>query len=308
MADPCADTSAALDEPVAGTASLVRGWLLVEQPGAWGPDALFESRFPRRLARALVPAARAHGARIVLLRRTDRHLEEGRHAFACHSGRARPWTEHRVLDHPRDLAGVDLAAFTRPEPAGFGRPWPRPLYLVCTNGRHDPCCARLGRPVARSLSAAGRPGQVWECSHIGGDRFAANLICLPHGLYFGRLGPEEAAAAVAAYEAGRIDLDHYRGRAGDPFAVQAAEAFLRRETGEMGVEAVALQGWHREGGTGDVHARFTVGGGPEEVEVRVAVDAGAPRLLTCTAGAQGRPPIYRLVDVIPRPPVPPELH
>ena len=27
--------------------------------------------------------------------------------------------------------------------------------------------------------------------HVGGDRFAGNLVCLPEGLYFGRVGPEE---------------------------------------------------------------------------------------------------------------------
>jgi hypothetical protein len=50
-----------------------------------------------------------------------------------------------------------------------------PIYLVCTHGRHDACCAVRGRPVAAALAAA-YPERTWECSHIGGDRFAANVV------------------------------------------------------------------------------------------------------------------------------------
>ena len=63
--------------------------------------------------------------------------------------------------------------------------------LVCTHGVHDTCCAIRGRPVAAAL-AAEWPGQVWECSHVGGDRFAPNVVVLPDGFYYGNLDPESA--------------------------------------------------------------------------------------------------------------------
>jgi hypothetical protein len=84
-----------------------------------------------------------------------------------------------------------------------------PLYLVCTNGRHDPCCAEYGRPVARpSTELVGE--RVWECSHVGGDRFAGNLVCLPDGVFYGHLDPATALRAVAAHE-GAVLLEHWRG-------------------------------------------------------------------------------------------------
>jgi hypothetical protein len=46
------------------------------------------------------------------------------------------------------------------------------------------CCARLGVPLAQAL-AARHPGPVWETTPVGGHRFAANLVLLPHGLYYG---------------------------------------------------------------------------------------------------------------------------
>ena len=64
---------------------------------------------------------------------------------------------------------------------------------------------------------------MWQSSHIGGDRFAGNVVFLPEGLYFGRVEPAEAWPVLDEYLAGRIDLAHYRGRSAYSFAEQAAE-------------------------------------------------------------------------------------
>ena len=39
----------------------------------------------------------------------------------------------------------------------------------------------------RALRESPWADEVWECSHIGGDRFAGNLVLLPDSLYFGAL-------------------------------------------------------------------------------------------------------------------------
>ena len=60
MADPlrCAADSAARGEPLIGTASRVQRWLVVEQWGSWGRDALAESKMPSAVAAPLAEAAR----------------------------------------------------------------------------------------------------------------------------------------------------------------------------------------------------------------------------------------------------------
>jgi hypothetical protein len=45
----CSQASEARDEPMAGTASTVRSWLLLEDPGPWGRDALRDARLPERV-------------------------------------------------------------------------------------------------------------------------------------------------------------------------------------------------------------------------------------------------------------------
>ncbi|MCA1692244.1 MAG: sucrase ferredoxin [Acidimicrobiales bacterium] len=301
MLEPrCAGISRARAEPVRASASMVRGWVMLEQPGPWGSEAVAQSRLPDPVAGPLQELGRVHGLRVLLLRRPERPAVTDPHCFVAYSGRPSPWIEKRVLSDPHQLLDLDLSGLATgrrlpPSPAREAE-LSEPLYLVCTNGRHDPCCAQLGRPVVRALLDGSTGDRVWECSHIGGDRFAGNLVCLPHGLYFGRLGPVEAAAVVASYERGLIELDHYRGRAGDPFAVQAAEFFVRESEGLLGVDDLVPER-RRRMDDGVVEVSFR---GPRERRfiVKLAANpADEPRPLTCAAVRQQRPATYSLLGL-----------
>jgi len=289
----CSSVSRTSDESLVATASVVRGWVLIEQPGAWGAEAVTQSRLPAAVAEELVTRADRHGLRVLLLRRPDGRDSPTRKVFLAWSGRRQQWIEHGSLSDVEELLEVDLAPLAEGRRVGFGELRGRPLYLVCTNGRHDPCCAQLGRPVARALLGNG-DDSVWECSHVGGDRFAGNLVCLPHGLYFGRLDPVKARRVVDRYERGELQLDHYRGRAGEPFAVQAAEYFLRRELDIVGVDDLVASGVSRSS-PHVVDVRFN-GRHGRRFEVRVGIGTlDSPRPLTCGATTEETPPVYALL-------------
>ncbi|MDP8960147.1 MAG: sucrase ferredoxin [Actinomycetota bacterium] len=277
-----------------GTASLVRRWIMLEQPGPWGRDAVYESRLPSRAAAALHLLAMKLNARLVLIRRYGRSHHDERECFVACTASPTPWVEEFKLGGPAELLDLDLGPLRDGERVG-GLPVTTPLYLICTNGRHDACCAEFGRPLARVLARA-RPGQTWECSHIGGDRFAANLLCFPHGLYYGRVAPQEGLAAVEAYESGLIDLSHYRGRAGQPFHVQAAEYFVRREAHLLGADDLTVLGQEALGGR---RTRVTFVG-PHgtffTAEIVVRRDEQG-QLLTCRAERPLHPPRYELARI-----------
>ena len=300
----CAQASRQRDEPLTATASRVDRWYVVEHRGAWGPQSVPTGRMSRAVGGALAKAALAAHARLVLVRRPHGIAEEpGRWVFAVDS---RPGSERVLARHVADDAELLhlVPPFDVPTlDAGAGPPegWAvleGPLYLVCTHGRHDRCCALRGRPVARAL-AAQEPERTWECSHVGGDRFAANLVVLPDGLYLGRVEADEVGRVVDELAAGRLPVGRLRGRSSLSLPAQAAQSFAREQSGRWGVhdllpvvqETVAQDTW-----------RVVLGGpgGPDvEVVVRYDRSGDGAALLTCGAQQAKPAPLFRQVTLAP---------
>ena len=291
MADPwCSEVSRELNEPLLGTASRVRDWLLVEQPGPWGYEAVLESRLSPDVAAGLKRIAGRYRIRLLLIRRVNGSPEPASpRCYAVHSGLDDQWIQSLEVDTVSSVLDIDLSGMPEGERPNAGRPWEGPLYLVCTHGQHDRCCARYGEPVARSL-AGERAEETWEVSHVGGDRFAANLVCLPHGLYFGRVEPADAAEVAGLYEQGLIHLDHYRGRSCYEPVVQAGDVFVRQARGLPGIDDLVPESRRdHERGTSMLAFRDRFGASHE---VQVAVSRASKRLITCGSGLPGSPRAY----------------
>ena len=123
--------------------------------------------------------------RPLLIRRPDRSAVDGHRVFAAYADPVRPWLESGTVDDLHDVLDLDLFGLRAGRTSGLARD-ESSIFCVCTHGKHDTCCAERGRPAAAALEAAHRD-HTWEVSHIGGDRFAGNMLVLPHGLYYGRI-------------------------------------------------------------------------------------------------------------------------
>lgn len=288
----CSAEALGREEPLHATASLVSSWLLVEQPGAWGPDALTDSKFPETIAREL--ERRAGKVRILLIRHRSSRRDEPVFFKAFSGGNGvGPSMVSSTMSDPSILLEVDFDALAAGE-VGPGQEIVHPIYLVCTHGRHDICCADKGRPLYRALSPI-RPEWTWEVSHLGGDRFAGNLLVLPRGDYFGRVGPDDVEALVSSYESGRIDVQHHRGRSIQPRLVQAAEFFLREAEGIVGFEDLVVTDYRRRDHD-QAEVVFREAAGAVQVSVRARqVDESVA--LTCRAEEPGYPVRYDLVSI-----------
>jgi hypothetical protein len=276
----CSELSATAGESLAGTASLVHHWLLVEYRGLWSPDALAGSGLSDQVKATLrrQAAALSH-AKVLLIRRRERRDRASLAVFyAC----SRPGQEALVrLDVAAydELVDVDFAGGLVP-----GRLVDHPLFLVCTHGKHDRCCALFGKPLFDVLSDQAEEDWVWQVTHVGGDRFAGNVVVLPEGLYYGRVPSEEAWTLLDEHLARRIHLPRFRGRSVFPFAVQAAEIAVRERYGLVGIGSV--DGERADDGT--IHVALD--GRRFEVELRV--EPGPLTYLTCSAERLRHPQRY----------------
>lgn len=230
----CAVASSVDREQLAGTAPTDVEMLFVEHAGPWGRKALEESRLATAVREHL---ASLEGVRVQLIRRyagREGRRGDGDRVFHARA-RASGWEVRTTeLADPADLVGLDLSTLD---------PHQGPLWMVCTNGRRDRCCAEVGRPVAAAL-AARWPEATWETSHLGGHRFSGTLLALPSGHTLGRLDAAGAVAACERLESGDVPLELSRGRAGLAPADQVLELH-RLAGGSEDVDVVEVAGARR---------------------------------------------------------------
>lgn len=268
----CSAASLADAEPIAGTAPVDTRWLFVEDPGPWGRKAVQDSRLPEGVRRRL---SELDDVRVQLIRRPGGGLSSGVQVLAATRTAHGFDLQGLRVSAPGELLDLDLDGLAAGRGAGLPS-YDGPLWLVCTNGRRDVCCAEQGRPVAAALVERW-PGGTWETTHLGGHRFAATLLALPVGVALGRLDAESAVAACAAIESGELPLGVIRGAAGlDPRA-QVAELDVRTRLDLRALGAVEVLGVDGE--------QVTLGVGGREHVVRVEERAGVPRRLSCADDA-----------------------
>ena len=296
----CAEVSLAAGEPLAATASRIEHWLLVEYGGQWPYEPLDAAVFVGSL-RAYLAAQLASlpRSRLLLVKRAD--TERGGRVRVVYGRTAErgSWYRRVALAGHHELLGLDLAGALRGDVPAPGEPLDAPLLLVCTHGVRDRCCARYGQALCRALTSGPLADWAWQASHVGGDRFAGNLVCLPEGVYYGRVAPDDLPALLDAYVAGRADPSRYRGRSCHAFPVQAADLHVRRLTGLDGFHDLRTLRVERTAGGWSVELLAELSGDVHRVDV--AVERGDAFHLTCRA-EQEKPPrhfVVRAHGVVP---------
>jgi hypothetical protein len=231
----CATVSTASDEPLAATASRIDNWIVLEYRALWDRNVLGASRFTPELKAHLREQLHALApSRLLFVKKPERRAYERRHVYFGSSEAGEERFYQLEVDHQEDLLGFDFAGAL----AGDGRPGipvDHPLMVVCTHGKRDRCCAKNGRPLYDALRHETESSWVWQSTHVGGDRFAGNVVMLPQALYYGRVEPGDVPALLEAHMSGRIEMEHYRGRAAYTFPVQAAEHAIRESEGFVGI-------------------------------------------------------------------------
>lgn len=282
----CAEVSRESAEPLAATASRIENWILLEYRGLWSRDIIAGSGLSDQVKAYLrEQLAALPRSRLLFVRRPERRQHPEYALYVARTAERGSIMLGAELGGYSELLGLDLVGALETGAASWARPVEGPLLVVCTHGKRDRCCAKFGRPLYDAVREQAEEGTVWQASHVGGDRFAGNLVSLPAGLYFGRVERSGIWALLDEVLAGRIPLEHYRGRSCYSFAEQAAERAVREATGATAPDDLTLLSSEPEGDGWVV--RFEVSG--EVHEVAVAAELGEPTYLTCDAASPSGP-------------------
>lgn len=292
----CAEESRAEEEMLAGTFKPTDTFFLIEcglaDDGGWQHNTVKSAAKSGEFADILRHLSALPRTKTLFIRRPNR---ADKHVFIARTNQAQPQLFQTHLYDYAELLSLDIAGLAADDtPAIAGRAMTEidELYAICTNGRHDPCCATFGTPVYQQLVAHAGEDRVWQTTHLGGHRLAATLLAFPQGVAYGHLDPADAEAVVTNHRAGYLLTHKYRGRsayAGHRLdnethqAVGAAEALIRELRRKYRIDDLQLQGVQAldDGGR---RVRFVdVGGAACAATVRTSLSK--PRLTSC-----GEPP------------------
>jgi hypothetical protein len=210
-------------------------WLLLEYAQPWGARAFRESALPEAVKTHLSGVLKSVPRSRVLFIKQTKKVERPLSLFVARSRESSSSILKYEFSEYEELLDLDLASALAGGSPDGATPWEDPLFLVCTHGKRDKCCAKFGIPIYKTIGTVVQESSVWQCSHVGGDRFAANVVCFPDGIFYGHVTEENAALIIKEYCERRIVLTNFRGRACYSFPVQAAEFFARRETGFLNI-------------------------------------------------------------------------
>lgn len=241
MEEFCSVQARAAGEGIAGSAvSEITRWVVLEVREPWADKAYVKWELPREVRGYLDGVLEVPGTRVQLIR------SEARSAgpwvvYVASSEPGRMWLRRFEVEEVEELLEIDFRGLFLGEVAE-GAEVEGPLYLVCTHGKRDRCCALYGRQLYLALSALGGDA-VWQSSHLGGHRFAPTMLVLPQGLLYGWLEASEAEGVYKASESGLFyRTDRLRGRTAYAGPVQAAEiALVGEREGRCSVDAWRLQ-------------------------------------------------------------------
>jgi hypothetical protein len=227
----CSIISRKSGEQLFGTASQAQNWLLLEYPHPWEAKALQSSTLPKAVISHFIELQNTIPAtRFQFIYRKSRSETGQIHLYICQTNETTSASFEFILSNYEEILTLNTAQIltSRQQPVTANLRV-EPIYLVCVNGKRDPCCARFGIPIYNRMADLA-PEHVWQTTHLGGHRFAANVVCLPDGIYYGRVKPADIKEIINEYQRKKIYIKRYRGRAIYSAIIQAADYFLREQT------------------------------------------------------------------------------
>lgn len=278
-------------EKMHGTAPQADVWILLEYRGHWSGKAYKDSKIPKAVKSHLnKELKKVSGARLQLIKK-HKNTDEQLKLYIAVSDETDPRLYEFKFSGYEELQSLNIKKILKSKKYISKEK----IFIICTNGEYDTCCGKIGMPVYLDVSKGKYGPQTWEANHIGGHRFASTFVCLPHGLVYGRvMDGKEAEELMDQYEEGEVNIQSFRGRSCHRGEVQAAEYYLRKETGIAGISELVFKNSKKSDKKFSV--KFLSKSDKKPHRVKIGQDKKAVKTIKSCGDGPTTVPQYKLLD------------
>lgn len=215
----CSAASRYFKEQLNGTAANSAAFILIEYNNPF-PQKIIEANIDKEWFKKIQQVAKTYKGKVLLVRNKTTNANSCKITFIdCNR-----YSYFTISTTTEAYISIDLAShISSPETVWLNDPF----FLVCTNGKKDKCCSKFGLPVFKFFESFNTDVPVWESSHVGGDRFAANVIAMPYGIYYGHVAVEDVGHILVRTLLKKIYKNNYRGLSRRSFFEQSIECYIR---------------------------------------------------------------------------------
>lgn len=284
----CSDHSRTIGESMLGSAPTAWVWFLLEYDKAWGYDAIDESLIPDKVKQHLLTSMDALNPARTLIIKQNASTPSNRKSFYVAVANESPKMYKIPLGSYEAIVDLDLIALAKGEAQYERFRTEDSIWLTCTNGMRDQCCSRQGGAVYSAFKDI-IGDAAWQCSHVGGHRFASNVVHFPSGIFYGRIEPQDASALIDANKKRGMLHTNLRGRACYPKPAQAAEGLLRERKALLQGRDLRIKGIDE---IDDKHwsVRFSEKGGQRTYELKIRKFESSDQIFISCLGEKLAPP------------------
>lgn len=226
--------------PLQGSATFRPLQIFFEWPKPWKSPLLASSDLPTDLGLLVKDAAQQRKV-LSLLAFCDPHKEPDlRHlrVVVARLKQSEGFPSYEFLEDfvSKDMLTQYLRSIVFSNEVEYKKTFSKKEIFICTHAAHDRCCGDFGPQLVSKILVDPKLKEfgIFECSHLGGHRFAPTMIELPTFNCYGFLN-EEVVRKILLDSEDHTSLvqSHYRG-------------FCGLETGEQVLEAAAFAKFGRE--------------------------------------------------------------
>jgi len=287
----CFESSLNANEEMYGTAPRADVWFLLEYRGHWSGSAFKDSKISKKvksyLNKQIKPVKNSRLQVIKKQKNSDEHLK----FYIAVTKENNPRLYEFKFNNYEELLSLNIKKILKSDKHLSDNK----IYIICTNGEYDICCGKFGMPVYLDIAKGDHEAQTWEANHIGGHRFASTFVCLPHGLVYGRVREGKVAEElIKQFEKGQVNLTSYRGRSCHLSEVQAAEYYLRKETGITEISNLSYKSSKNNDKTYNI--KFVSPLDERVHKIKLRQDKNAVEIIKSCGDKSSYIPQYRLLD------------